>query len=178
MVTSVTLVDKSAGMIEEGKQKWQRILKGENETFLIRASKFLARAPRNPLAADFVVSDANTISAKFGEDSFDTVVDTFGICSFQDPVGVLQEMRRVCKPEGKILLLEHGVGKYQWMKDYQEKALPGHVANWGCYFNRDIEDLVQQAGLKIESSSRHHFGTTYIIVATPNKEARLKDSQS
>lgn len=42
------------------------------------------------------------------DDMFDFVVDTFGLCSFNDPVNVLREMARVAKPDGKILLLEHG----------------------------------------------------------------------
>lgn len=45
----------------------------------------------------------------FEDSSFDTVVDTFGLCSYDDPVLVLKEMKRVCKPDGLILLLEHGL---------------------------------------------------------------------
>jgi methyltransferase OMS1 len=44
----------------------------------------------------------------FEDNSFDTVVDTFGLCSYEDPITVLKEMQRVCKPNGYILLLEHG----------------------------------------------------------------------
>jgi methyltransferase OMS1 len=42
-----------------------------------------------------------------------------------------------------------------------------HQAKWGCRWNRDIERIVRQAGLHIDSMSRWHFGTTYMIVARP-----------
>lgn len=45
----------------------------------------------------------------FADASFDTVVDTFGLCSFDDPVAAVREMARVCRPDGSILLIEHGV---------------------------------------------------------------------
>ena len=40
--------------------------------------------------------------------SFDTVVDTFGLCSVEDPRRALEEMAAACKPNGKIILIEHG----------------------------------------------------------------------
>ncbi|KXZ53082.1 hypothetical protein GPECTOR_8g74 [Gonium pectorale] len=46
---------------------------------------------------------------RFGAASFDTVIDTFGLCSHEDPVQALREMARVCKPGGKILLLQAGL---------------------------------------------------------------------
>lgn len=56
----------------------------------------------------FAVLQGDSKQLDFADNSFDTVVDTFGLCSFDDPVAVLKEMERVCKPDGKILLLEHG----------------------------------------------------------------------
>ena len=44
----------------------------------------------------------------YGDGAFDTVVDTFGLCSYEDPIAALREMRRVCQPGGQVLLLEHG----------------------------------------------------------------------
>ena len=163
------MVDKSPGMLEEAKDKWRRVQAGRNESLLVAVANLFYSTPKAPLVAEFVEADAAELVTKFGEDSFDTVVDSFGLCSFQDPVQVLMGLRKLCKPDGVILLLEHGVGRYTWMKDYQEKALVRHVTTWGCYFNRDIEDIVQKAGLKIESIKRHHFGTTYCVVASPNK---------
>jgi ubiquinone/menaquinone biosynthesis C-methylase UbiE len=44
----------------------------------------------------------------YADGSFDTVLDAFGLCSYEDPVAALREMRRVCRPDGRVLLLEHG----------------------------------------------------------------------
>src|ERR1700682_6499521 len=52
------------------------------------------------------VMDAQHLA--FRDGSFDTVVSTLGTCTFPDPVRALREMRRVCRPGGRILLLEHG----------------------------------------------------------------------
>eukprot|EP00775_Hariotina_reticulata_P011711 gene11711-11856_t len=46
-----------------------------------------------------------------------------------------------------------------------------HQKLYGCWYNRDMLDIVKQAGLVVESSSRWHFGTTYVIVATPAEAA-------
>lgn len=46
-----------------------------------------------------------------------------------------------------------------------------HFRKWGCWWNRDIERIVRQAGLEVESLSRWHFGTTYLCVARPPQHA-------
>merc|ERR1719262_2200071 len=56
---------------------------------------------------------ASTHKLDFEACSFDTVVDTFGICSFESPVEALREMRRVVKDDGKVLLLEHGASSWE-----------------------------------------------------------------
>lgn len=42
-----------------------------------------------------------------------------------------------------------------------------HARKWGCQWNRDMEALVREAGLEVDSVGRWHFGTTYMIVARP-----------
>jgi hypothetical protein len=96
-------------------------------------------------------------------------VDTFGLCSFEDPVAALQEMERVAKDDGQILLLEHGRSHYDWLNSILDKNSHRHTARWGCIWNRDIEALVRSAGLEVVSLSRWHFGTTYVIVAAPGQ---------
>lgn len=95
--------------------------------------------------------------------SFDTIVQTFGLCSLRDPVAALKEMKRVVKPGGYILLLEHGRSYYDWLNSALDKTAPQHAQKWGCHWNRDIRTLVQEAGLQVEDEERFHFGTTYLI---------------
>lgn len=78
-----------------------------SDKMLAEAKKKLHKDRKTQFAC--VVGDSTSLN--FPDDSFDSVVDTFGLCSYDDPVAVLKEMSRVCKPDGKILLLEHGRSK-------------------------------------------------------------------
>lgn len=109
----------------------------------------------------------NAHQLAFPDHSFDTVVDTFGLCSYENPVGVLQELKRVCRPDGRILLIEHGRGAYEWINNVLDGGASRHAHNWGCIWNRDILKIVVAAGFEIVDVSRFHFGTTYLIEAKP-----------
>ena len=112
------------------------------------------------------VMSANAL--EFPDNHFDTVVDTFGLCSMDNSLQTLREMQRVCKKDsGRILLLEHGQSSYTWLSSILDKFADLHAQKWGCHWNRDILSLVEEAGLKVESVRRFHFGTTYYIVAKP-----------
>ncbi|KAF9301530.1 hypothetical protein BGZ74_006598 [Mortierella antarctica] len=107
----------------------------------------------------------NAAAIPYPDQSFDTVVDTFGLCSFEEPVLVLKEMKRVLKPGGRLLLLEHGNSHWGFMQDMQAKQLDKHVHKYGCYWNREIEELVQEAGLVVREKERSQLGTVYYIIA-------------
>mmetsp|Transcript_89153 Transcript_89153/g.181863 ORF Transcript_89153/g.181863 Transcript_89153/m.181863 type:complete len:268 (-) Transcript_89153:1199-2002(-) len=104
----------------------------------------------------------------FPDQCFDTVVDTFGLCSYDDPVAVLKEMKRVCKPDGKILLLEHGRSKtWSSITRYLDKNAERHAKNWGCVWNRDLDKIIKDSGLGMDTLHTWHFGTTYYVVCRP-----------
>ena len=122
---------------------------------------------RIPLAVQFTRIDAHELL--YPDDSFDTVVDTFGLCSHHDPIKALKEMARVVKPFGKILLLEHGRSDYEWLNNALDKTALSHAEKWGCWWNRDILSLLKEAGLEPVQVTRAHFGTTYQIICTKPK---------
>lgn len=102
----------------------------------------------------------------FPDASFDVVTDTFGLCSYEAPAAMLREMRRVLKPGGRILLLEHGQAEWRWLAQLLDKNTAAHVAKHGCYWARPIEEIVTEAGLTVHTLERKHAGTTYWIVAS------------
>jgi methyltransferase OMS1 len=96
----------------------------------------------------------------------------------EDPVQALREMRRVVKPGGRILLLEHGASaSQQWLTSYLDKRACQHATAFGCYWNRRIEDIVAESGLLVVESERHHLGTTYLIIAAPKGERYAMNKQ-
>ena len=97
--------------------------------------------------------------------SFDTVVSTFSLCTFPDPIAALRELGRVCKPGGKILLLDHGVSRYGWLARYQNRTADKHACVLGCHWNRRPDKLVEQAGLRLISLKRGYTGIMYMIEA-------------
>lgn len=79
----------------------------------------------------------------------------------------LREMKRCCADDGEILLLEHGVSSWSVLKWWQQHRLNRHVVRWGCYWNRDILELVEQSGLHVRAVERRHLGTTYYLRCSP-----------
>jgi ubiquinone/menaquinone biosynthesis C-methylase UbiE len=67
---------------------------------------------------------------------FDTIVDTFGLCSVDDPVGVLQGCARLLKDDGTVLLLEHGRGDWPLVNKLLDARASAHAREWGCWFVR------------------------------------------
>lgn len=134
----------------------------------------IAQAAKKLSAADkqrVTLQVMNAHALAFPDESFDTVVDTFGLCSYEDPVAVLREMARVCRPGGRLLLIEHGQGSFEWINRVIDGGAQRHADHWGCVWNRDILALLRRAQeeeeglLEVVSVSRWHFGTTYVIEA-------------
>jgi ubiquinone/menaquinone biosynthesis C-methylase UbiE len=86
----------------------------------------------------------------FDDASFDTVAITFTLCSVHEPAQVLSEMRRVLRPDGKILFLEHGrspdEGAHKWQKRIEPiwKRIGGN-----CHLTRAVTGSYERAGFRI-----------------------------
>ncbi len=84
----------------------------------------------------------------FPDRQFETVISTWTLCTIPDPVLALQEARRVLKPEGRLLFLEHGRSDDQKIAVWQDRLNPiQNVIGCGCNLNRKIDQLVTQSGL-------------------------------
>ncbi len=105
---------------------------------------------------------------EFADATFDTVISTMSTCTFTDPVAALQEMQRVCRSDGRILLIEHGRSRWHWLARYQDKHAHAHFQEAGCRWNQDPFLLVEKAGLKIIGSRRHFLGIFHTIEVLPS----------
>ena len=90
---------------------------------------------------------------------------------------MLKQATLLLKPGGKLLLLEHGQGSYRWLNSYMDKRAERHHKTYGCWYNRDILGIVKDAGLQVDSVSRSHFGTSYLIVASSNEPEQPVEQQ-
>jgi ubiquinone/menaquinone biosynthesis C-methylase UbiE len=86
---------------------------------------------------------------------FDYVVSTWTLCTIPDPVLALQEVGRVLKPGGRFLFLEHGRSDDQKIAAWQDRLNPiQNIVGCGCNLNRQIDQLIAQAGLSITQLNR------------------------
>jgi len=94
----------------------------------------------------------------FGDGSFDTVVCTYTLCSVGDQAQVLKEMRRILKPGGRLLFLEHGrapdVGVVTWQRRIEPvwKRLAGN-----CHLTREVAGAVRDQGFTMEQMASKYM---------------------
>jgi len=125
-----------------------------------------ANATKHGLNVNLAVMDAEKL--EFPDGIFDTVISTLSTCTFPNPIKALQEIKRVCRPNGLILLLEHGHSDLPFLANYQDRHEYQHYKDHaGCRWNQDPLDLVQSAGIKVLKSKRNILGMFHSIEATP-----------
>ncbi len=112
------------------------------------SGKMLQRARYKSSAKDIDVElqlmDVQQLA--FADNSFDTVVATFVFCSVPDPFQGLQELHRVCKPGGKLVLLEHVLSSRPLLARIMTFLNPLVVRMAGANINRKTLDTVRQSG--------------------------------
>ena len=123
------------------------------------------RAHRLGLDVTFEVMDAEHLA--FADQYFDTVVDSLTLCTFPDPIVALRELARVCKPAGRILLLEHGRSDRAGLGRWQDRWAARHAQRLGCQWNREPLTLVHQAGLRVIAARRVFFGVFHVMETLP-----------
>jgi len=87
--------------------------------------------------------------------SVDTVLVTYTLCTIPDAMVALDGMRRVLKPGGRLLFCEHGIAPDASVRRWQHRLNPAwsRVAG-GCNMNRDIPDLIAKAGFEVTVDER------------------------
>lgn len=118
----ITAIDFSPAMLERARRK----------------------AEKSALAVDLRLMDAECLD--FPEHSFDTAIASFVFCSVPDPLRGLAELRRVLKPGGRLLLLEHVLSSKPWLAALMRRLNPLVVTAFGANIDRDTVGNVARAG--------------------------------
>lgn len=116
----------------------------------------MIRQARRKSRTDFTVMDAQKIG--FRDGTFDTVISTLTMCTIPDPVRALREMMRVCKPGGRILLLEHGRSDFEPFGLVQDMIAPFKLRQMGCHYNRMPLEILRRAGTPPARIEKRFFG--------------------
>lgn len=145
---TVTGIDFSEGMLKQAYKKISKHRKLKEKVRLIKM-------------------DAQHM--EFPDHSFDFVISTCVFCSVPDPIQGLKEMRRVCKPEGKILMLEHMRSENRILGPAMDILNPVIVRLWGANINRRTLDNIHQAGLTIDQNDELMGTIMRRLILNPNK---------
>ncbi len=109
---------------------------------------------RDRVSASPVIVDRSGLdgqSLPFADDSVDTALSTWTLCTIPDPVLALTEVRRVLRPGGTLHFIEHGLAPDESVQRWQHRLEPlnRRVAG-GCHLTRPILDLLRTAGFTVE----------------------------
>ncbi|MCM3363960.1 class I SAM-dependent methyltransferase [Niallia sp. Sow4_A1] len=129
-IQSLTGVDFSNGMLKYAREK---VSKGD---FLF------------PIE----LVEADIQSLPYPDNTFDSIVSTCVFCSVPDPMIGLKELKRVCKPTGRILMLEHMRSENKLVGLVMDMLNPLTVRLWGANINRETLKTIEQSGLKVEEN--------------------------
>ena len=96
--------------------------------------------------------EASAEQIPLDDKSVNTIVTTWTLCTIPRAVHALREMRRVLKPGGKLLFVEHGLAPEQSVQKWQNRLTPTwERMTGGCHLNRPIDNLIEEAGFKIDA---------------------------
>ena len=124
---------------------------------LLKIAKPIAK--KNELEIEFLQCGAEAIPLP--DQSIDTVLITYTMCTIPDIKLSNSEIMRVLKPEGQLLFCEHGLAPDKNIAKWQRRINPiwSKIAG-GCNLNRDIPNLITSSGFKISNMEEMYLPST------------------
>ena len=125
----------------------------------------LAQKDKNNIEIDITYLKEFSENISLGDNSVDTILLTYALCTIPDPMSALKEMKRVLKPKGHLIYCEHGMAPDLSIKRWQDWLNPiNSYFSGGCNLNRDITGLIVQGGFKIKNLDTMYLpGTTKVL---------------
>lgn len=112
-----------------------------------------------PFDVEFLAGSAEDIP--LDDDSVDSVLLTFALCTIPDPLAALSEAKRVMRPAGELVFCEHAQAPDESVQRWQARINPlwKRLAG-GCNLNRDIVGLIRTAGFDINELEQMYLPNT------------------
>lgn len=126
-----------------------------------------ARERASQLTVPFALMQADAEALPFPDATFDTVAISLSLCTIPDPVKALRELGRVCRPEGRIVMLEHVRSTARPLAALQRLLSPLNERAIGCHLDRDTFGLAQSLGFSIDETRSRLFDSVRLGVARP-----------
>jgi ubiquinone/menaquinone biosynthesis C-methylase UbiE len=113
--------------------------------------KLLEMASRKSASVPAKMIEGSAESIPLDSGSVDTVITTWTLCTIPDVATALAEMRRILKPTGQLLFVEHGSAPDENVRKWQHRLTPlwKQLAG-GCHLDCPIVDLVEAAGFRMK----------------------------
>jgi len=120
----------------------------------------LRRIKSAGLSVELVALSAEKLPLE--DQTFDSVVCTYTLCSIPDPTIALAEIRRVLRPGGKLLFSEHGLAPDESVRRWQRRLQPvwGPLAG-GCSLSLNVPEVLEAAGFVAKTESRYIPGPRF-----------------
>jgi ubiquinone/menaquinone biosynthesis C-methylase UbiE len=135
---------------------------------LDNSAKMLRAARRRVSDGCMRLLQADAARLPFASNHFDAVISTLLYCSLDDPAGTLAEVRRVLRPGGQLMMMEHVRGAPPIMGLLTDVLnVPWHAFSRSCRLNRQPLEALQSAGFRIIAEQRHALTIVQTIIATP-----------
>jgi Methylase involved in ubiquinone/menaquinone biosynthesis len=117
------------------------------------------RINESPVNIKLISADAAQIPLE--DQSIDTIVCTYTLCTVPNPEGVLKEMKRILRPGGKFLFSEHGHAPDEHVVKFQHRIEPvwKFLAD-GCHLTRSMPELLSENGMKIDKMETMYLPST------------------
>ena len=114
------------------------------------------RADRASFPVELLQHPAEAIP--LGDNSVDTVVTTWTLCTIPDVLAALREARRVLRPESGLIFIEHGRSTDPAVVRWQDRLTPlWRRVSGGCHLNRPIDQLLARGGFQISEMKRGYM---------------------
>jgi ubiquinone/menaquinone biosynthesis C-methylase UbiE len=127
----------------------------------------LAAERASHLGIPFALVQADAEALPFPDATFDTVAISLALCTIPDPVKALLELGQVCRPQGRIVMLEHVRSTARPLAAVQRALSPLNERAIGCHLDRDTFELARSLGFSIDESHSRLFDSVRLVVARP-----------